>query len=88
MKKILSLLIILLIGVSSCAPVKYVIVDPKDTTKMVEVRKRIIYDDYYDLHMPMYFGYGRTYYNPIIIGRFNYPRVQVRPQYRTPSRKR
>lgn len=87
MKKILSLLIILIVGVSSCTPVKYVMMDPKDTTKLVEVRKRIVYDyDYYQ--MPMYFGYGRTYYNPIIIGRFNYPKVQPRFERRTPTRKR
>lgn len=67
--KNLILSAIFLLGVSSCTPVKYVIIDPKDSTKMVEVRKRVIYDDVY-LHTPLYFNFYRVpqYYRaPIII---------------------
>lgn len=89
MKKILLILTFLIIGIVSCTPVKYVMVDPKDSTKLVEVRKRIIYDDEY-YHIPMYFNYNLTpYYNPIIIRRYNTPRIQIqRPSFRPPSRKR
>jgi len=61
------LIILLLIG---CTPVKYVMVDPKDSTKLVEVRKRIIYDDYY-MHTPSLFYNNWWWYNnrPIIIQR-------------------
>lgn len=65
--KNLLLVAILLLGIASCTPVKYVIMDPKDSTKLVEVRKRVIYDDVY-LHTPIYFNYWNTpYYRPIII---------------------
>jgi hypothetical protein len=67
--KNLLLAAILLLGIASCTPVKYVTIDPKDSTKLVEVRKRIIYDDVY-LHTPLYFNFYRTpqYYRaPIII---------------------
>jgi len=48
---------------ASCTTVRYVYIDPKDSTKLIEVRKRIIYDDTY-LQMPIYFNYWNTpYYN-------------------------
>ena len=68
MKKILALLLIL----SSCTPVKYVMVDTKDSTKLVEVRKIIIYQDIYQPSIPVYFynGFlGVQPYRPIIIQR-------------------
>lgn len=61
--------IILSFLLSGCTPAKYIMIDPKDSTKLVEVRKRIIYDDVY-LHTPLYFNFYRTpqYYRaPIII---------------------
>ena len=66
--KNLLLLATLLLGIASCTPVRYVMIDPKDSTKMVEVRKRVIYDDVY-LHTPLYFNYWNTpyYRTPIII---------------------
>lgn len=75
MKKIISICVAfiaflwIVMFIASCTPVKYVMVDPKDSSKLVEVRKRIIYDDYYDYHMPLYFNYGyyRPFYNPLII---------------------
>lgn len=60
MKKILALLLVL----SSCTPLKYVMIDPKDSTKLVEVRKRIIYQDVYSPYVPLYF-----YNQPFIIQR-------------------
>lgn len=78
--KNLLLAAILLLGITSCTPVQYLIVDPKDSTKMVEVRKRIIYDDVY-LHTPLYFNFYRTpqYYRaPIII---HQAPIRI-PQYR------
>jgi hypothetical protein len=62
MKYLLFLLLL-----AGCTPVKYVMVDPKDSTKLVEVRKRIIYEDIY---MPLYFNTRPYYYTrPIIIQR-------------------
>jgi hypothetical protein len=66
MNKLLSVLLLLLMV--GCTPVRYVMVDPKDSTKLVEVRKRIIYQDtYVDLQMPMYYWNRPLFYNPIII---------------------
>jgi hypothetical protein len=68
MKKILALLLIL----SGCTPVQYVTVDPKDSTKLVEVRKRIIYEDIYQPSVPLYFYngfFGVQPYRPLIIQR-------------------
>ena len=64
MKKLLSvLLLVMMVG---CAPVKYVMIDPKDSTKLVEVKKRIIYDDYY-VQTPPSFRYNSWWlYNPPI----------------------
>lgn len=86
--KNLLLAVFLLLGIASCTPVRYLIIDPKDSTKLVEVRKRIIYDDTY-LHMPLYFNYGlRTpYYNPIIIQRQRpivVPQKPQQPNWRRP----
>ena len=66
MNKLLSVLLLLVMV--GCTPVRYVMVDPKDSTKLVEVRKRIIYQDtYVDLQMPMYYWNRPLFYNPIII---------------------
>jgi hypothetical protein len=87
MKKILALLLIL----SGCTPVQYVMVDPKDSTKLVEVRKRIIYEDVYEPRIPLYFYngfFGVQPYRPLIIQRpIVVPRRQVVPpnrNYRQP----
>ena len=82
MKKILALLLIL----SSCTPVQYVMVDPKDSTKLVEVRKRIIYEDVYEPRIPLYFYngfFGVQPYRPLIIQR---PIVVSRRQVVPPNR--
>ncbi len=68
MNKLLSVLLLLVMV--GCTPVRYVMIDPKDSTKLVEVRKRIIYQDtYVDLQMPMYYWNRPLFYNPIIISR-------------------
>ena len=78
--KIFYLLFFLM--VYGCTPVQYVYVDQKDS---VIRKQRIIYDDYYDLHMPLYFNYySRPFYNPIII---RTPQVRVQPN-RPPRGKR
>jgi hypothetical protein len=70
LKKYLATLFISLFVVS-CTTVKYVIVDPKDSTKLVEIRKRIMYDDYYTPALsPLYNNYWWWYNSrPIIIQR-------------------
>lgn len=82
MKKILALLLVL----SSCTPVRYVMVDPKDSTNLVEVRKRIIYEDIYQPSIPLYFYngfYAPQYQRPLIIQRpIVIPRRPVVPQNR------
>lgn len=86
MKKILALLLVL----SSCTPVRYVIVDPKDDTNLVEVRKRIIYEDIYEPQMPLYFHngfFGVQPYRSLIIQRpIVIPRKPIIPQNRNYSR--
>ena len=69
LKKYLAILIITLF-VSSCTTVKYVMIDPKDSTKLVEVRKQVIYDNYYTPTFPLLFS-NYWWYNsrPIIIQR-------------------
>ena len=69
LKKYLAILIITLF-VSSCTTVKYVMIDPKDSTKLVEVRKQVIYDNYYTPTFPLLFS-SYWWYNsrPIIIQR-------------------
>jgi len=66
-------------------------VDPKDSTKLVEVRKRIIYEDVYEPRIPLYFYngfFGVQPYRPLIIQRpIVVPRRQVVPpnrNYRQP----
>ena len=76
--------------ISSCTPIKYVMIDSKDSTKLVEVRKRIIYENYYDLHTPLYFNYGyysRPYYNHIDTHtpiRFQQRQIIQQPRYYQP----
>ena len=79
MKKILSLIIISIFLLNGCTPVKYVMVDPKDSTKLVEVRKRIIYDDYYT--SPLFFNFynRQLYYTPRIYVPIN-PRQHYVPR--------
>lgn len=79
MKKLLLILLL-----ASCEPVRYVYVNPKDSTKLIEIRKRIVYDDYYiNTRMPLIFNngiYNVPFYNPIIIQRNRpVPRIQSRP---------
>ena len=82
MKKILSaLLLLVMVG---CTPVRYVMVDPKDSTKLVEVRKRIIYDDFYLDPMPSFrynnwWLYNPPIYSPRIIIQKRQP-IVVQPQ--------
>ena len=83
MKKLLLITLILMF-VSSCTPLQYVYVDPKDS---VVKKQRVIYDNLY-IPSPFFFNYqwGVPYYNPIIIQR---PIITPRrPQYRpsTPQR--
>ena len=82
MKKILILLLVL----SSCTPLRYVMIDPKDSSKLVEVRKRIIYEDIYQPSIPLYFYngfYAPQYQRPIIIQRpIVIPRRPVVPHNR------
>lgn len=74
-------IIILALLLSGCAPVKYVYIDPKDTSKLIEVRKRIIYEDFY---MPSYFdlswGFNGYYNQPRMW--MNIPNRPVRVQRR------
>ena len=84
LKKYLAVLLI--IFVAGCTPVRYVMVDPKDSTKLVEVRKRIIYDDYHmSTPYPLYNNYWWWYNNrPIVIQRPIV--VPQRPQPKQPLR--
>ncbi len=66
--KNLLLAVFLLLGIASCTPVKYVMIDPKDSTKLIEVRKRIIYDDtYVQLQTPMFYWNRPLFYQPLYI---------------------
>jgi hypothetical protein len=62
-----KLLLVLLLGLFSCTPVRYVYVDQKDS---VVKKQRVVYDDLY-VPSPFFFnyGWGVPYYNPIIIQR-------------------
>lgn len=87
MKKLLFCLLL----VTGCVPVKYVYVDPKDSTKVVEVRKRIVYQDVYEPYNPLHF-YNYMYFSPqyrsIIIPRpIVVPRRLERPMPLRPPRK-
>ncbi len=78
--KNLLLAVFLLLGITSCTPVKYVMIDPKDSTKLVEVRKRIIYDDtYVQLQTPMFYWNRPLFYQPLYIP-IPQRRVIVTPQ--------
>ena len=60
-------------------------IDPKDSTNLVEVRKRVIYQDtYIDLQMPFYYWNRPLFYQPIVIPfpqrRVVAPHRPVRPQ--------
>jgi len=68
LKKLAALFLIIMFA--ACTPVRYVMVDPKDSTKLVEVRKRIVYDDYYMSTPPLLYN-NWWWYNsrPIIIQR-------------------
>jgi len=77
MKKIITICLLFLIFlwvamfVASCTPVRYVYVDPKDSTIH---EQRVIYNDVYEPHIPLYFNYNPyPYYRPII--------VPIRPYY-------
>ena len=75
-----KLLLILLLGVFSCTPVRYVYVDQKDS---VVKKQRVIYDNLY-MPSPFFFNYGWSvpFYNPIIIQRQRpivIPQRPVRP---------
>lgn len=79
------LILVFLLLLASCTTVKYVMVDPKDSTKLVEIRKRIVYDDiYYSPNLmvsPFYYNwYTRPYYYT--------PRIYVAPQPRIENRPR
>ncbi len=80
--KNLLLVLFFLLGITSCTSVKYVMIDPKDSTKLIEVRKRIIYDDYY-IQSPIFFNNWNTpfwYRAPIIIQQpIRIPQRPVRP---------
>ena len=81
MKKILALLLVF----SSCTPLKYVYIDPKDSTNLVEVRKRIIYENVYSSYIPLYF-YNQPFIfqRPIVIPRrpiIHHNRNYVRPSF-------
>ena len=86
----IRLILILILFLSSCTTIKYVMVDPKDSTKLVEVRKRIMYDDiYYSPNFMispfMYNWYSRPYYSPRI---YVAPQPNYRPQPRLDRRPR
>jgi hypothetical protein len=56
-------------------------IDPKDSTKVVEIRKRVIYDDYY-IQSPLFYNYWMNpmYRTPIIIQQpIRIPQRPVRP---------
>jgi hypothetical protein len=62
-----KLLLVLLLGLFSCTPVRYVYVDQKDS---VIKKQRVVYDNLY-VPSPFFFnyGWGVPFYNPIIIQR-------------------
>ena len=76
-------LLIGLLFLASCTPVRYVYIDPKDS---VVRQQRVLHQD---ILTPLYFQYNwyRPYYSPIIIQRQRPIVVPQRPQYRPmPSR--
>jgi hypothetical protein len=70
-----NFLILFILAFMGCTTTQYVMVDPKDSTKLVEVHKRIIYDDVY-FSSPFYYNYG--WYN----GNYSFPRPIIVPNYR------
>ena len=67
MKKLLFA-VFLILTIVSCTSVRYVMIDHKDSTKLVEVRKRIIYENrYIDMQIPMYYWNRPLFYHPIVI---------------------
>ena len=91
-----NLLLIVLLGLFGCTPVRYVYVDQKDS---IVKKQRVVYDDLY-VPSPFFFNYtwGVPFYNPIIIQRQRpiviprrpivQPNRWVRPQYRTSTPQR
>lgn len=90
MRIILLLVMTLLVG---CTTTKYVYIDPKDTTKLVEYRKRIIYDDlYYSAPITpnlLWWDWNYRFRQPIIVNPRPIivnprPRVQPQPRWTPP----
>lgn len=85
MRTILLLLVLVLTG---CTTTKYIFIDPKDSTKLVEIKKRVIYDDlYYNdpiLSSPLLWNWNYyRYRQPVIVN----PRpiiVNPRPRIENP----
>jgi len=69
--KNLLLAVLLVLGIVSCRPVKYIIIDPKDSTELIKIKKRNIYqNNSINFPTPFYFNYlNSPYYNPFIIQR-------------------
>lgn len=80
-----SFLILFILAFMGCTTTRYVMVDPKDSTKVVEIRKRIIYDDVY-FSPPFYYNYdwwyNRNYFyqRPIIVPNYRPIITPHRPQ--------
>ena len=79
MKKLLLLLIVVLYG---CTTTKYVYVNPKDSTNLIEIKKRIIYEDIYTPRINPFYNY---YWNPYREPYYYYPRFQ-KQNYGPPPR--
>jgi len=86
MKNLISILVVLLL--TGCTTTKYVFIDPKDSTKLVEIKKRVIYDDlYYSAPMlssPLWWDWNYRFRQPIIVN----PRpiiVNPRPRIENPK---
>jgi hypothetical protein len=80
--KNLSLIVFLLLGITSCAPVKYVMINPNDSSKLIEVKKRIIYEDtYIHLQTPMFYWNRPLIYQPLLIPRSRVSTPLIRPQH-------
>ena len=71
--KKLGAFVLVVMFFTSCVPVRYVYIDPKDSTVH---KQRVIHSDIYLNSTPLYFNYYRPYYIPQRII------VPVRPQYR------
>ena len=75
-----KLLLVLLLGLFSCTPVRYVYIDQKDS---VVKKQRVVYDNLY-VPSPFFFnyGWGVPFYNPIIIQRQRPIVIPQRPTIR------